>query len=95
MNISQEEIKHLAALARLKLTGSEEEKLQGELAAILGYVAKLDEVNTKKTEITAQVSGLTNITRPDYVEAWSPEEIQAALSQGEVENNQVKVKRVL
>ncbi len=95
MNISQEEIKHLAALARLKLTSSEEEKLQGELAAILGYVAKLDEVNTKKTEITAQVSGLTNITRPDYVEAWSPEEIQAALSQGEVENNQVKVKRVL
>ena len=95
MNISQSEIKHIATLARLKLSDSEEAKLQLELASILGYVAKLDEVNTKKTQITAQVSGLCNVTRPDYVEAWSQSEVSAALNQGEIENGQVKVKRVL
>lgn len=95
MNISQSEIKHIATLARLKLSDSEEAKLQLEMASILGYVAKLDEVDTKKTQITAQVSGLCNVTRPDYVETWPQSEVMAALNQGEIENGQVKVKRVL
>ena len=37
----REDVRHVAALARLDLSAAEEEKRRGELGAILGYVEKL------------------------------------------------------
>lgn len=95
MAISREDIKHIAELSRLNLTAEEEEKFKGQLGSILEYIWQLNEVDTKKVEPTAQVSGLTDIWRADEVKEWDREEVEGALSQGELEGGQIKVKRVL
>lgn len=95
MNISKDEIKHIAELARLKLTPEEEKKFGAQLEAVLQYVEKLKEVDTKNVPITAQVSGLVNVIRDDEKKDWSREEVETALGQADIENGYVKVKRVL
>lgn len=93
--LDKKEIKHIANLARLELTQEEEEKYSSQLSAVLNYIDKLQEVDTSKVQITAQVSGLHNSWREDEVKAWDKEEIDMALSSAELINGQVKVKKVL
>lgn len=66
-NLSHDDVRHIAKLARLTLSEEEVEKLAGELTSILSYVDKLQEVNTEGVEPTAQVTGLTNSFREDTV----------------------------
>ena len=65
--ITEEEVRHVAGLARLKLSGKEVKKLSKELSAILMYIGILSELDTDNIEPTAQVAGLTNIFREDEV----------------------------
>lgn len=95
MSISREEIKHIAELARLELTEEEQEIFGAQLDSIFGYVKQLEEVNTEGVEITSQVSGLVDVWRQDKVKDWSRDEVEMALSQGDLEGGQVKVKKVL
>jgi aspartyl-tRNA(Asn)/glutamyl-tRNA(Gln) amidotransferase subunit C len=95
MSITIEEIKHIAELSRLKLSDEEMLKLGSDLGSILEYIETLKEVDTKKVKETAQVSGLSDVLREDEVKNWDREEVLAALSQGELENDQLKVKRIL
>lgn len=95
MNITKEEIKHIAELSRLDLNPAEIEKYRTQLGAILDYVKMLDEIKIDKVELTAQVSGLMDVFRADEVKEWNKEEIEAALSLGDRENGSLKVKRVL
>ncbi len=95
MSISEKEIKHIANLARLDLTEHEEKEFGLQLGSILAYVEKLNEVETKNIPITAQVSRLTNVSRSDEACKWDEDEIDMALGQGDLENRQVKVKRIL
>lgn len=95
MGINSQELKHIAELARLRLTAIEEEKFGRQLESVLQYVEKLNEVDTKNIPITAQVSGLTDVTRRDNPLDWDREEIETALKQADVESGYVKVKRVL
>ena len=95
MPITREEIIHIAELSRLELSEEEIVKFGGQLDSILKYVGQLNEVDTKKVEVTAQVSGLSDVWRADNVREWNKEEIEAALNQGPREDGQVKVKRVL
>ena len=55
------DVKHIAKLARLGLTNEEEKKFEKELSAILDFVAKLNEIDTKHIEPTAQVTGTINV----------------------------------
>lgn len=68
----------------------------GQLSAIFGYIDQLKEVDTTTVEPTAQVTGLKNVMRDDEARNWDEAEKQAALAQApELENEQVKVRRVL
>lgn len=95
MQLTKEEIKHIAELSRLDLSAAELEKYRNQLASILDYVALLDEVQVSDVAPTAQVSGLMDVFREDLVKPWREDEAEAALSQSERENGNVKVKRVL
>ncbi|HZJ40688.1 MAG TPA: Asp-tRNA(Asn)/Glu-tRNA(Gln) amidotransferase subunit GatC [Candidatus Saccharimonadales bacterium] len=95
MQLTKEEITHIAELSRLDLSPAEIEKYRSQLGSILDYVAMLDEVQTNGVPPTAQVSGLMDVFREDVVKPWNQEEVEAALSQSERENGNVKVKRVL
>lgn len=59
------DVKHIAKLARLGLSKEEEKRFEKELAAILDFVAKLDEVDTKNIKPTAHVTGAMNVLRGD------------------------------
>lgn len=59
------DIEHVAKLARLKLTDSEKERLSTQMETIIGYIEKLNELDTKNVEPTAHVLGLNNVFRDD------------------------------
>jgi aspartyl-tRNA(Asn)/glutamyl-tRNA(Gln) amidotransferase subunit C len=78
-DLSHDDVRHIAKLARLNLSDEEVEKFSKELTSILKYVDKLQEVDTKGVEPTAQVTGLTNAFREDRVSESdaTPEELLA------------------
>ena len=65
--ISTDDVKYVAALAKIAITDDEAEKLTPQLSAILDYVEQLDAVDTQGLEPTYQVTGLTNVMRKDEV----------------------------
>lgn len=65
--ISTDDVKYVAALAKIAITDDEAAKFTKELDAILGYVQQLDAVDTTGLQPTYQVTGLTNVTRPDEI----------------------------
>ena len=72
----------MAKLANLPLSSDEEEKYSGQLSKILDYIDQLDQLNsltTSDVEPTYNVSGLSNVTRPD--------EVGKSLTQDEVLQN--------
>ncbi|HAM88689.1 MAG: aspartyl/glutamyl-tRNA amidotransferase subunit C [Candidatus Falkowbacteria bacterium GW2011_GWC2_38_22] len=96
MELSKEQIQHIATLARLELTDEELEKYGGQLSAVLGYIEQLQEVDTDGIEPTAQVTGLENSWREDVVRVWDDGERLSAINLApEVDDGQVKVRRVL
>lgn len=66
--ISKEEVEYLAKLARVGLTDDEITKYQKDLVDILGYVEKLNEVNTDNIEPMAQGLAAKNVVREDKIE---------------------------
>lgn len=63
--LTDKEVKHIAALARIKLTDKEEEHFKKDLSSILGYVETLNKVPTDNVEPLYQVTGIANATRVD------------------------------
>jgi len=64
--ISEKEVKHIAKLARLGLTGKEIKKFQKELSSILDYFEKLKEVDVSKIEPTSHSIRIENVMKEDY-----------------------------
>lgn len=95
--ISKDQVKHIAALARLEVSESEVESLSKDLSAVLGYVDKLNSVDTKDVEITMNTASAVNVFRDDE----NPDEPNAEMAKRLVESapmsedGYVKVKSIL
>jgi aspartyl-tRNA(Asn)/glutamyl-tRNA(Gln) amidotransferase subunit C len=78
--LTKDQVRHIAKLARLRLTDEEVEKFAPQLTSILQYVDMLQEVDTSKVEPTAQVTGQTNSLREDVIrtQSTSPDALLAA-----------------
>ena len=72
MSLTLEEVRHVARLARLRLTDAELEEMRQQLSSILGYVDMLQEVDVEGVPPTAQVTDVVNIVRPDEVRPSLP-----------------------
>lgn len=59
------DVAKVAKLANLTLSLSEESEFDKQLNNIVGYIEKLNSVDTSNVEPTANVTGLTNRTRND------------------------------
>ena len=59
------DIKHIAGLARIKITEKEEKGLKKDLSSILEYIEKLNEVDTTGVEPLYQTTGLVDSFRED------------------------------
>lgn len=67
MHLTAEDVKHVAELAKLRLTAAEIEQYTRQLSAILEYAAHLQEVDTSGIPPTPYVLPLTNVMREDEV----------------------------
>lgn len=65
MDITKETIEHVAGLARLNLTPEEKETLTKEMAGIISYVDKLNELDTSNVQPTSHVLPIKNVFRED------------------------------
>jgi len=65
MKITKEEVLYVAHLARLDLDDESIERFAGQIGEILGYIDKLNQVETKGTRPTSHAIFLTNAFRDD------------------------------
>ncbi|KOY18385.1 MULTISPECIES: Asp-tRNA(Asn)/Glu-tRNA(Gln) amidotransferase subunit GatC [Paenibacillus] len=94
MSISNNDVQHVAKLARLNLTAEEEQTLTGQLNAILKYAEKLNELDTENIEPTTHVLHVSNVMRDDETkESLSIEQVMR--NAPEEEDGQFKVPAVM
>jgi aspartyl-tRNA(Asn)/glutamyl-tRNA(Gln) amidotransferase subunit C len=67
MAISEDQVRHVAMLARLGLTNEQVSALGLELNDILLQVEKISALDLADVEPTAHAVAVTNVTRPDVV----------------------------
>ena len=63
--IDEAQVRHIAKLSRLKLTGAEVHLFAGQLAAILDYVRQLESVDAAGVEPLAHPLPAVNVVRAD------------------------------
>lgn len=74
IRISDEEVRHIALLARLSLSDRQVEEMAHDLDQVLDYVETLQELDTTDIEPTAHAIPLATPTRADEaVPAMDPE----------------------
>lgn len=64
-NITPEDVRHVARLARLELSEAELERMRAEMDAILAYMDKLRSLDTTGVEPTSHAVPLRNVMRDD------------------------------
>jgi aspartyl-tRNA(Asn)/glutamyl-tRNA(Gln) amidotransferase subunit C len=74
MSISEDQVRRVATLARLKLDAAETTRLAADLSAILDYVDKLSELDTSAVEPTSHVVAVEAPFRDDTRGDRGPEQ---------------------
>ncbi len=67
MSVTPDEVRHIAKLARLRLSADEQDAMAIQLSEILGYIEQLNELDTEGVEPMSHVLDLVNATRGDEV----------------------------
>lgn len=79
MSVSKKDVEHVAKLARLEFSELEKDSLISDLNNVLGYIEKLDELNTEGEDI---------IVNPYYIEnKFREDQIQPSMNVEDVEGN--------
>lgn len=92
--LSKEEVKHVAHLARLAITEEEAEKFALQLGAITEFAEQLKELDTTNVEPTTHVLPLVNVLRADVASKGLDRETMM-LNVREQEAGQVKVPAIM
>jgi aspartyl-tRNA(Asn)/glutamyl-tRNA(Gln) amidotransferase subunit C len=67
MEISKEEVLHVAQLARLEIDPADIEKMAAQIGTILDYINSLNQVDTEGVPPTSHAITLTNAFREDEI----------------------------
>ncbi len=96
MPLSVDDVRHIAALARLQLTPEEEPRMAAQLSAILDYVRQLEELDVSGVEpmTHALAAGEDTPLREDEVLPSLPPE-QALANAPAREGTTFKVPRII
>ena len=65
MQLTPEQVDHIALLARLELSDEEKQRAAGELSQILNHFEQLSQLDTENIEPTDHVLPLVNVLRAD------------------------------
>ncbi len=63
--LNNDQVKHIAGLARIGVDETEIEKISTDLTSILGWVEQLEKIDVSGVEPTAHISGIENVARED------------------------------
>lgn len=66
--INEQQVRHVAKLARLKITDEQVKTFTRQLDAILTYVAQLEQLDTSNVEPLAHCLPVSNVLRDDTVQ---------------------------
>ncbi|ASN06992.1 Asp-tRNA(Asn)/Glu-tRNA(Gln) amidotransferase subunit GatC [Virgibacillus necropolis] len=69
-DITNDDVKHVAHLARLAITDEEAEKFTKQLSKIIHYADLLNELDTDDIEPTTHVLETKNVLRKDEPKQW-------------------------
>src|SRR5579872_1803061 len=94
-SLTRQDVLKLARLARIALSDEEVEEFASEFSAILKYVEQLQQVEVDGLEPTSQVTGLTNVMRPDKLVDYPYQPKDLLKNVPAVQDNQIKVKRMI
>ena len=78
MDLSREEVSKVALLARLRLSTAELDTFTGQLNSIVGFVARLQELDTADVEPLAHGVEVRNVFRDDVRTESLPREAALA-----------------
>ncbi len=67
MNITKEELKHIANLSNLYFSDEELEKYTKDMSSVVEFANELSKIDTQGVEITTSILGEYNIFRKDEV----------------------------
>lgn len=93
--VSNDDVKHLAALSALALEPDEVDSLRTDIERILGFVEQLGQLDTTGVEPTYQVTGLESVFRTDEVEHSEVSTEQLLALAPDRDGQSIKVPKVL
>ena len=93
--LTSDEVRHIAKLAKLKLSDKEIKKFTKQLSNILGFFEQLQEVNTNDVEETSQVTGLENVLRIDEIEICKYTDELIECTPHKIENHCIKIPKIM
>ena len=93
-NITDEMIDKLAGLAKLEYDQKSKEEIKKDLHRILGFISKLDELDTSKTEPLIFMTNEKNVLRKDESKNTITQD-EALKNAPDKDSDYFKVKKVL
>lgn len=94
MAIDLQVVDHVARLARLALSEAERKRMATELAAILDYAERIQELDLDGVPPTAHALPLSNVVRPDEVTP-SLSQSEALANAPHAEDGRFRVPRII
>ena len=94
MQLTNDEVRHIAKLARLGITDEEVEKFSKQLSDILDYAKMLKEIDTSNIEPIAQITGLKDVFFEDAVKNCDVSNALLEQSPMPKQDNMLKVKSI-
>ncbi len=94
MALTDDDVRHVARLARLGLSDEEVASLRGELSEILAYAEKVNEVATPEIPPTSHPYPLTNVLRADEPRPSLPQR-EAISTAPEAQDGRFRVPRIV
>ncbi|MCP6718988.1 MAG: Asp-tRNA(Asn)/Glu-tRNA(Gln) amidotransferase subunit GatC [Patescibacteria group bacterium] len=94
--ISEDQIKHIAKLARIRLKKKDIKKFQKELSSVLDYVEKLKKVNVSGVEPHTHTVLVENVMRKDQIDVKTKAKSEELLGLApRTKDNYLKTKQIL
>lgn len=82
--VSVEDVRHVAELASLELTDTELPRLAKDLNAVLGYIAQLNELDTREVPPMAQVGEVLGLAAAEKGETLRHDVVRPSLDRAAV-----------
>jgi len=93
--IKQDEVRHIAKLAKMYLTDKEVEIFTPQLSQIFDFFGQLKEVDTEGVAETAQVTGLENVVRTDDIRVTENTDEYLECSPHPLEDHCLRIPRIM